>query len=431
VSAWPPGPPRIPRWRLDRLVRVYGALLRDPIGFVGERFDEFGDVYHVDEGGGRHLYVIAHPDHLHELLVTRARDMQKRGGANDRLLPVLGDGLLTADGEVWKQARRKMNPRFTRKAITGYARTMVQHAARLDWPHGQVVDVSDRMMQLTLRIVVASLFDHDVTDDTDTIARTMRTLNGATTATLLPSWLPTPSSFALRRAVRDLHAFIDELIQARQHEGLREDMLSMLLDVGFEHSMVRDQLVTLFLAGHETTSHALSWTWWLLANHPHVEARLHQELHDVLGGDLPDGDVELPYTDAVVSEAMRLYPPAYALPRVARVDTELAGYPIAAGSQVVGWIWHAHHDPRWWGDAEVFRPERFLEPTHPRRAYLPFGGGPRMCIGKGFATLELRLILATLAQRVRLRAQPGQTVQVSTGVTLSPKGGLPLRVERR
>lgn len=431
MNRTPPGPEPIPRWRIDRLIPVYGALLRDPIGFVEERLGEYGDVYFVDEGGGSRLYVTGHPDHLHELLVTRAKDMQKRGGANDRLLPVLGDGLLTADGDTWREARRKMNPRFQRGAVAGYAHTMVEHAARMAWPDGEVVDVSARMMQLTLGIVVRALFDHDVAGDADTVARTMNTLNGATQATMLPAWLPTPRTRAVRRAVRDLHGLIDGLIQSRRRDGLRDDMLSMLLDVGFDERLVRDQVVTLFLAGHETTSHALSWAWWLLANHPEVEARLHRELDEVLGGGLPDADTELPYTDAVVSEAMRLYPPAYALPRVARVDTELAGFPVPAGSQVVGWIWHSHHDPRWWGDPEVFRPERFLEPTHPRKAYLPFGAGPRMCIGMGFARLELRLLLATLAGRIRLRARPGQTVGLKMGVTLAPKGGLPLRVERR
>jgi cytochrome P450 len=431
MVTYPPGPPHIRRWQVITLARVLSQLVRDPLTFVGQRFAEYGDIYHVDEGGGQHLYVTAHPDMLRELLVTRAKDMQKRGGANDRLVPVLGDGLLTADGEVWRRSRKLMNPSFHRSAIAGYAETMRQHAEQVDWPDGEVVDVSERMMALTLRIVTKALFDHDVGDGTDTVARTMRALHALSDGTALPRWVPTPQSLRARRALRGLHALIEALISDREREGLRDDLLSMLLSVGLERPLVRDQLVTLFLAGHETTSHAMSWTWWLLATHPEVEARLHAELAQVLGGDAPTADTALPYTDAVIAESLRLFPPAFALPRVATVDTEIGGYPIAAGSQVVGFIWHCHRDPRWWGDAETFRPERFLEPTHPRDAYLPFGAGPRMCIGAGFAKLELRVLLATLAQRVRLVAAPGQVVLPRAGVTLSPRGGLPLRVERR
>lgn len=431
MTRYPPGPDRIPRWKVHRLIPMYGALLRDPLGFVGERFDAYGDLYHVDEGGGSHLYVTGHPDHLHELLVTRHRDMQKRGGANDRLVPVLGDGLLTADGEAWKKARKVMNPRFHRRAIAGYAHTMVEHAERLRWVDGARLDVSAIMMRLTLHIVVKSLFDHDVTDDTDAVARTMHTLRRASRGSGLPAWLPTPQGLAARRALRDLHRIIDALVRTRHEEGLREDLLSMLIDVGMDGDQIRDQLVTLFLAGHETTSHALSWTWWLLSQHPVVERRLHAELDAVLAGEPPDASTELPYTDAVIAEALRLYPPAFALPRVARVDTELAGFPIAAGSQIVGWIWHAHHDARWWDEPMVFRPERFLQPLTKREAYLPFGAGPRMCIGAGFAKMELRLLLATLARKVRFEADPGQEVRADAGVTLSPRGGLPLRVRLR
>ncbi|MFK7926802.1 MAG: cytochrome P450 [Myxococcota bacterium] len=431
MMTYPPGPERLRRWQVLQMAKVYGALFKDPIAFIGGRFAAHGDLYHLHETGGGHLYATQHPDHLHELLVTRHKDMQKRGGANDRLVPILGDGLLTADGETWKKARKLMNPRFHRKAIAGYAQTMVDHAERVSWQDGAQVDVSAIMMGLTLNIVVRSLFDHEVNDETDVIARTMGNLRRAGRGTIMPSWVPTPQRSAARRALSDLHRIIDDLVQTRRTEGLREDLLSMLIDVGMDGAQIRDQLVTLFLAGHDTTSHALSWTWWLLATHPEVEARLHAELDEVLGHGLPDGDTELPYTDAVIAETLRRYPPAFAVPRVARVDTELGGFPIAAGSQVIGWVWHAHHDPRWWDEPMAFRPERFLSPLKKREAYLPFGGGPRMCIGAGFAKMELRLLLATIARNVRFEASPGQVVNTDAGVTLAPKGGLPLTVRRR
>jgi cytochrome P450 len=287
-------------------------------------------------------------------------------------------------------------------------------------------------MRLTLRIVCKALFDHDVRDEADAIAATMEAVRRASEQSLLPDWVPTPGRLRARRAVAGMDALIARLVDERRAEGLRDDLLSMLLDVGLDATRVRDNLVTLFLAGHETTSHALSWTWWLLATHPEAEARLHDELDGVLGDRDPTVDdlPSLPWTEAVIQESMRLFPPAYAIPRVARVDTELGGYPIAAGSQVVGWVWHCHRGP-WFDDADAFRPERFLTPTFPKHAYLPFGAGTRMCIGAGFARMELRLVLATLARRYRLHAAPGQRVATLPRVTLSPDGGLPLRVERR
>ena len=424
----PPGPAPIPRWHVPRLIQVYGALLRDPISFVSERFAEYGDIYFVDEGGGSRLYVVGPPDLLHEMLVTRHADLQKRGGANDRLVSVLGDGLLTADGDAWKRSRKLMNPRFHRKAIAGYAKTMVDHVERVALVDGVDVDVGAVMRRLTLHIVVKALFDHDVQGDADRVVTTMEALNDASRISVLPQWLPTPRTLRTRRAVRDLHGLIDDLVEAREREGLREDLLSMLLDVGLERRLVRDQLVTLFLAGHETTSHALTWALWLLSQHPEVRERLEAEVD---AADELSEQTELPLTDAVAAEAMRLYPPAYALPRVAKVDTELGGFPIPAGSQIVGWIWHAHHDPRFWDEPEAFRPQRFLEPLKKREAYLPFGGGPRMCIGAGFAKLELRLLIASLVRRYRFEAHPGQTVEVKPGVTLAPRGRVDLRVERR
>lgn len=426
----PPGPPRHRRRDILRTARSIRDLLRDPIGFVGGRFAEYGDLYYVDEGGGSHLFITCDPDRIREVLVERATDFQKRGGANDRLVPILGDGLLTADGPAWKEQRRLLQPRFHSRAIAGYGQTMVDHARDVSWGDGEVIDVSDAMMRLTLRIVCKTLFDHDVVGQTDTIAATMDALRRGSAQSLLPDWVPTPGRIRTRRAVADIDALIERLVAERRRDGLRDDLLSMLLDVGLDAQRVRDNLVTLFLAGHETTSHALSWTWWLLATHPEAEARLHRELADVLGDREPTMDDPLPWTDAVIQESMRLFPPAYAIPRVARVDTELGGYELPAGSQVVSWVWHCHRG-RSFEDADAFRPERFLDPAFPKHAYLPFGSGSRMCIGAGFARMELRLLLASLARRYRLRSEPGQQVEPLPRVTLSPKGGLPLRVERR
>jgi cytochrome P450 len=433
MPEYPPGPPPHRRRDLLRTARSIRALVADPLGFVGGRFAEYGELYHVDEGGGSHLYVTCDADRIREVLVERAADFRKAGGANDRLVPILGDGLLTADGASWKEQRRLMQPRFHARAIAGYGQTMVAHAEALQWEDGQRLDVSEAMMQLTLRIVCKALFDHEVESDADDIASTMEALRQGSVRSLLPDWLPTPTAWRRRQAVRRIDALIARLIEERRSTGLRSDLLSMLLEVGLDEKLVRDDVVTLFLAGHETTSHALSWTWWLLANHPEATARLHEELDQVLGGRAPTvEDVErLPWTSAVLSEAMRLYPPAYAIPRVAATETRLGPFTLAPGSQVVCWIWHCHRSPRWFEAPEAFRPERFLQPAFPKHAWLPFGAGTRMCIGAGFARMELALLLASLARRYRLLAAPGQVVVPQPRITLAPQGGLPLTVSRR
>lgn len=424
----PAGPPAR-RWsRPDRTARDLAGLLRDPIGFVGQRFARYGPTYHVDEGGGGHLYVTRAPDLIRQMLVDDPTAWRKRGGANDQLVPILGDGLLTADGEVWKAARRRLQPGFRAAAVRGYGDRMVARAREVPWVDGGTTDVSADMMALTLDIVCRCLFDHDVSGDVAVVGRTMEALHGAVAAPPLPAWLPSPWRRRQRRAVAAIDALMADMMAARRASGLGDDLLSMLLAAGFDDRGVRDQLVTLFLAGHETTSHALSWAWWLLATHPEVEARLHAEV-DALDGD-PDASTALPFTDAVAAETLRLFPPAYAVPRVATRLTCLGPWDCPPGTQVVAWIWHAHRDPEVFPEPEAFRPERFLG-TKPPSAYLPFGAGQRMCIGAGFAKLELRLLLATLARRWRLEAAPGQQVVPQARVTLAPKGGLPLTPRRR
>lgn len=428
--AIPPGPTRSrnPLVRLATLLR----LVRDPLGFVGQRFEEHGDLYQVDEGGGRRLLVTRHPDAIRDVLVTHASSFQKAGGANDRLRPILGNGLLIADGEAWRRKRRLVQPAFRAKAIASYAETMTAHAEAVVWADGEVVEVSTAMMQLTLAIVCKALFDHDVRSDTDTVARAMESLREASQPDLWPAFVPTPRRLRARRAVADIDALISSLVATRSPDGGHTDLLAMLRAAGLEGRELRDELVTLFLAGHETTSHALTWTLALLGAHPEVREPLEAEIDEVLGGrpatldDLP----RLPTTDRVIAEAMRLYPPAYVVPRVAAAETEVAGFPVRPGDQVTSWIWHCHRDPRWFVDPEAFRPERFAEPLDVPHAYLPFGAGTRMCVGAGFAQMEMRLILASLVSRYRL-VPTGSLPSPQPRVTLSPRGTMPMRVEQR
>jgi len=423
----PPGPNHRGLTAIPRRAWSLVKLVRDPLGTVGERFRRYGPTYYVPEGGDRHLLVTRDPRWIRQVLVEAPRDWRKRGGANDQLVPILGDGLLTADGEAWKAARRKLQPGFRAAAIAGYADRMARAARSLPWHDGDTIDVSAQMMALTLRIVCDCLFHHDIRDDLATVGATMEALHAAVASPPWPRLLPNPWARRRERAVAAIDALIADMV-VRRRERPGEDLLSMLLAAGFDDRGVRDQLVTLFLAGHETTSHAMTWAWWLLGRHPEARQRLHAEV-DALPAD-PDASTELPWVDAVVHEALRLYPPAYTLPRVAARDTRLGPWAVAEGTQVVLWLWHAHRDPDTFEAPDDFRPQRFLDTPSPP-GFFPFGAGTRMCIGAGFARLELLLLLATLARRWQLDPASDATVRPLARVTLAPAGPVSMRITSR
>jgi len=447
LQAPPPGPSPRRGW-IDSLGYYY-RFYTDPIAFVGNRFEEYGDIYYAPSKGVG-LYVLRHPDHLWQVLVKDGAKYGKTHTAFALLERVLGRGLLTTDGEVWRRQRRMLQPAFSAKRLAGYAEAMVDEAERAarGFYAGQVRDMSREMMELTLRVVSRTLFSHDVSGQTDAVAGAMDTLRRSIgVSEVLPSWLPSPGRGRLERSVDALDAIIEEMIDKRR--GASEpptppDLLQMLVDaVDVEGDggrlgdrEIRDQLVTLFLAGHETTSHALTWTWYLLAQHPEVEDKLHAELDRVLAGRAPTyADLDaLPYTSCVFDEAMRLYPPAYTLARRAEEDASIGPYAVPKGSEVIIWTYFTHRDARWYPEPDAFRPERF-EPeaaaARPKVSYLPFGAGARACIGKTFALVEGRLLLATLAQRLRFELCEGERITVEPRVTLAPKGGVRMVVRRR
>jgi cytochrome P450 len=304
--------------------------------------------------------------------------------------------------------------------------------------------VSREMMELTLRIVSKALFDHRVHGETDRVASAMRVFRRAFSSldAILPDWLPTPSKQRALAALADMDAIIYELIDSPRREKGR-DLLAALKatadeadGTGMSRRQLRDELVTLFIAGHETTSHALSWTFYLLSKHPEVAHKLHAELDRVLAGRAPSwSDLEhLPYAEQVLSESMRLYPPAYVIARVAVADAEVAGYTIPRGADIVLWAYHTHHDARWFPEPERFDPERFAPARRkqlPSCAYIPFGAGTRTCIGKQFAMMEALLVLACTARRYTLSSAPDVVVGRDMSVTLAPRGGLPMQVHTR
>ena len=423
---------------------------RDQLGFYAACARDYGDVVPV-RLGPRRAILIYHPDAIEEVLVARSRDFVKSPGV--RLLrPLLGDGLLLSEGDHWRRQRRLVQPAFHRQRVAAYGEVMTAYTERrlAHWSDGQVFDVHPEMMALTQAIVAKTLFDADVADEADSVARASRVLMEEFGARLrmvlrLPHWVPTPANLKSARAVRRLDRLVYRIIAERRRSGEdRGDLLSILLDAQdaddgarMTDKQVRDEVMTLFMAGHETTGVALSWTWYLLAGHPDVEARLAGELRAVLGGRAPTvSDLpKLTYAERVVTESMRLYPPAYGLGRQAARPTEVAGYPVAQGVVVIIPTWVVHRDARWFEEPETFRPERWGADGQARRlshyTYFPFGGGPRQCIGNGFAMMEAILILATIAQRFRLSLVAGQRVTPTPYVTLRPEPGVRMRLVGR
>jgi cytochrome P450 len=422
---------------------------RDQLGFYEACARDYGDFVGTRMGPFRVLLVY-HPDAIEELLVTRSRDFVKSPGV--RLLrPLLGDGLLLSEGDVWLRQRRLIQPAFHRQRVAGYGDVMADFAERhvRDWKAGDVVDVHAEMMTLTQAVVGKTLFDADVSGDAHDAAEAARVLAEdfgvrLGRARLLPYWLPIPRNIRSRRAVARLDRVVHRLIAERRAGGEdRGDLLSMLVqaqdaDDGtrMTERQLRDEVMTIYMAGHETTAVALSWTWYLLAQHPEADARLAAEVRDVLGGRTPKA-ADLPrlaYAGMVVTEAMRLYPPAYGLGRQAVEATEIAGHAVARNDILIAPTWVVHRDRRWFDEPEAFRPERWagdLAQRLPRFAYFPFGGGPRQCIGNAFAQMEAVLVLAAIAQRFRLSLVPGQRITPTPYVTLRPEPGPRVRLERR
>jgi cytochrome P450 len=391
---------------------------------------------------------INHPSLIEEVLVGHPRRYYK-GRVLRANRHVFGEGLLTSEGDFWLRQRRLVQPAFHRARIAAYAGTMVEYAQRImeGWRAGEERDVHQEMMRLTLQIVAKTLFNADVARDTQDVGKSLELLLelGADFRRTLfvPHWVPTPTNLRIKREIAFIESILYRIISERRASGDDAgDLLSMLLHAQDEDGsrmtdkQLRDETITLFLAGHETTASSLSWTWLLLAQNPYVEAKLHAELDEVLGSRAPSMDdlARLPYTTNVITESMRLYPPAWGLARIAVEDHELGGYPVRKGMGVAMAQWVVHRDPRWYDAPEEFRPERWegdFAKRIPRFAYFPFGGGPRQCIGNSFALMEATLILATIAQKYRLRLVPDHPVVPLASITLRPRYGMRVILESR
>lgn len=437
----PPGPGEWP---------FIGSLLafnRDPLRFVDSLYREYGDVATITMMGLR-FFVFAHPRAIKHILVDNARNFTNRE-AYPELRMLIGDGLLTLDGAEHRQQRRIVQPAFHRTRIERYAETMLEHTRRMldSWKPGMEVDVADAMSRLTMAIAGATLFGVDLVEETAAIGHAF--LQAAEYSDLptvalgrLPINLPFTPYGKFVQAKQQLDEVVTRIIaDRRQGNQEGDDVLSMLLAARDENGapltdrQLREHVLTFLAAGHATTANALTWTFYLLAQHPRVMAKLTDELSAVLDGRDPSVEdlARLPYLEAVVKESMRLYPPAWAQARRAIADFDLEGYHFPAGCYVIVSQWVTHRRRDLWQDSEQFLPERFepaAESEIPSLAYFPLGAGPRTCIGMPFAMMELRLVLATILQRFRPALVPGFRVVPRALIILQPANGLRVRLEQ-
>lgn len=440
--------PAVPdsHWLLGNLT----AFRDHPLDLV-VRATQFGDLVRW-RFGWMWFYQANHPDMIHEILVKRAASFHKTPRIKQVLGAVLGEGLLTSDGDDWRSHRRLVQPAFHSSRIEGYGEVMTAYTLTMmrDWTTGGEVDMRHEMMRLTLGIVAKTLFDADLEGDlSERVGQAVTIVQEHGNEQFrrlltLPRWVPTAGNRRSEAAVADLDSILSEIIRARRRSGEdRGDLLSMLLlardeegGEGLTDEQVRDEAMTLFLAGHETTAVALTWTWVLLAQHPEVRHQLEDEVDSLLQGRQPvvDDLPNLPYTQQVIQEAMRLYPPAWTFGRQAIEPVDIGPYHLESGSVVLISPYAVHRQPEFFPAAETFDPDRFSSDSQaelPRYAYIPFGGGPRICIGNNFAMQEARLILAAMVQKVRLALIPGTDLTPDPLITLRPKHPIMMRLTRR
>jgi cytochrome P450 len=430
------------------------ALRHDPLSVFERAGKHPSEVVRL-EVGPRSMFLVRKPEHVRYVLQENSGRFSKQTRGYEALRHVLGNGLVTSEGSFWLRQRRLAQPAFHRQRIAQFAETMVRLTGeamerwRVAAERGEVIDVSREMMALTLRVVGWTLLSAEVGPDSPLVSlaldEVLHQVRPRTTALLRwPLSIPTPKNLALARAKRQLDDVVLRVIDDRRKSGeTGDDLLGMLMAARDEETgeamsdeQLRDEVMTIFLAGHETTANALTWALYLLSQHPDMRERLTREVREVMG-DRPPSFADLPrlqYPLAVVSEALRLYPPVWLLMRRAEEDGEVGGFRIPRGAFVAISPFVCHRDAGNFPDPERFDPERFMGEAAnsvPRFAYLPFSGGPRICIGNSFALMEAQLVLAMIAQRFRLDLVPGHRADTDPAVTLRPKYGMRMTVNLR
>jgi cytochrome P450 len=399
---------------------------------------------------GRDRVLLNRPEYIQQLLLLQHGKLHKSALTKMAVQPLLGDGLLISEGDFWRQQRRLAQPAFHKSRVNDYEPTMVECALAQTrtWRDGETRNMAEEMMQLTLEVAVQTLFGTTLAGESEKIGRSMtflmrHYLSRARSPWRIPESWPTRANKIARRDREYLDSLVYRIIEERKKETRpRKDLLSMLIAAMNEDGsrmtakQLRDETMTLFLAGHETTALALGWTWYLLSENPQAEGKLHEELDAVLHGNPATvADLErLPYLQAVMRESLRLYPPAYMMARANITPVTVGDYEIPAGTTILSSQWVTHRDSRYFEEPEAFRPERWLDGLEERLAggtYYPFGDGPRRCIGQGFALLEVALAIAAIAQKFRFTLVPGARIEVEPLITLRPRYGIPMRIEAR
>jgi cytochrome P450 len=444
-NRWPPGPVGLPG------IGIGLTFLRDPLGTLEQLAREYGDIVRLKIGKQNRL-LLNRPDLIEQVTVIQQAKFHKSAVTKLVTERLLGQGLLISEGDFWRRQRRLAQPAFQRTRINSYAGTMVEcaEARAAGWRDGEVRDIAHEMMSLTLDIAVRTLFGTRLPDEARKVGEALGflmryTIRKARSPISIPGTWPTPRN---KRAIRETQ-FLDSLIygiiderKAEADPTKHNDLLAMLMNAMDEDGsqmtpkQLRDEAMTLFLAGHETTAITLAWTWYLLSENPAAAARLFTELRDVLGGRAPDVNdlVRLPYLLAVVNEVLRLYPAAYILARTSIAPFGIAGYEFPENTTVLMSQWVMHRDKRYFDDPQAFRPERWLdglEDKLPRGVYFPFGDGPRRCIGQNFALMETALATAVVAQKFSFKLVPGHPVVPEPLVTLRPKHGIRMEIRKR
>jgi len=445
-----PQPPTAPGLPLIGNALSFRAAHGIPIDFMQKTMRQYGDLVHFKV---MHLsfYLVSTPDLVHEVLLKRVNEFHKTGAISTKPIGLgrfLGNGILTADHAEWKPQRKLIQPLMHTKHITQYGETMARFGEQLlsDWQDGSERDIHADMTQVTMWIIAETMFGMNVnqTPAMESAAESAQRITVADLTTPLPDWLTKGRDREATQTNDIMTQLVDDFMAERRTKGEtgRHDLLTLLMETRDEDGQpmpddfVRDNILTLFFAGHETTANTLTWVFYYLAKHPEIEAELQREVDTVLGGRLPTlADLpNLPYTLMVIKETMRIQPTVSAFPRTIVDDLELGGYQLKGGAVVFVSPYILHHDPRWWSDPQTFDPTRFSaenEPNIPKYAYLPFGGGPRICIGNHFSLMESQILLALIASRYTLSLIPGAVVEPLRHITTSPKDGLAMRLHRR
>ena len=442
----PPGPNRIP---------VLGNTQQyadDPFAFMDACADAYGDVVRFDLGP-QPVYMLTNPRDIERVLVAEPEAFPKLDFGDDAIDQLLGEGLLMSEGDVWKQQRQRAAPAFRSGRIAQLGEMMTEYTEELlaEWSVGDRIDINVEMARLTVRIIVAAMFGTELdSEQTEAIQTHLEPLGARFEpdpfGRFVPNWAPTQKNRAFAAAVDGLEAIIAEIVDERRgtEGGSKDDepmdLLSILLRAQRHGEVteadIRDEMMTMLLAGHDTTALTLTYTWYLLSEHPAAEQQFHAELDETLGGTRPTAadSRRLEYTNAVINEAMRLYPPVYTMFRETAVGVEIGGYRLPAGAGLMLPQWVVHRSDRWYDDPERFDPDRWVDDRHterPRFAFFPFGGGPRHCIGKQLSMLEATLILGSIGQKYRLEYLGDGELGLRGSLTMHPDEPLAMRVHER